>query len=556
MSKELKQAMVLAHGVGEDCFPYGGEKSPRPKYAFEVANVPLVKRVIDQLLALGMERICVVAGFQGHVIQGIVNQSYGGRPVEVIMVDNYRAGDAIVALSAARKANLRGNLMIVNGDLLAFESDYRGLVNAFAEVGGAYPVALYDELGDEEDKPSWHTAEISSDGKRIARVRGRVEDGKYRLTGMYAIDANSLSMSSQIPMSMGQPMYIAAAMQEAMANGIPIGAVRAQDDVVHVDRCFDYLDANQTVLMRELRAITERKGAYVYRAPSAESGQGGDGDPDPEFIFPGTIISPGATVVCEEGAFIGPYETREQHLEAIKRLPRPRATRSARSASPGQASAAQDRAGTSRRAAQGYPVVPIRIRGDLYLGKGSRVGLNALLEGSIVVGENSYIEDSVVEKGVLIGSGVGVRRHAVVRSLTVCGDRSRFECAADFQGVAGPGTIWMHPGQCWVVTGRNCDFGAGNFVGTWRFDSGRCEFRISNRVVKPGKDRIANASYLGDDVRTGVGVFLAPGTRIGADSLLGIGMFGHGTYEAGYFYSPKQEVVKLRVGFVRPHKKK
>jgi NDP-sugar pyrophosphorylase family protein len=87
MSKELKQAMVLAHGVGEHCFPFGGEKSPRPKYAFEVANVPLVKRVIEQLLAAGMEKVYVVAGFQAHVIEQIVSQGYADRPVEVITVE-------------------------------------------------------------------------------------------------------------------------------------------------------------------------------------------------------------------------------------------------------------------------------------------------------------------------------------------------------------------------------------------------------------------------------------------------------------------------------------
>jgi NDP-sugar pyrophosphorylase family protein len=536
MSKEIKQAMVLAHGVGEDCFPYGGDKSPRPKYAFEVANIPLVQRVVDQLLAVGMEKVWVVAGFQAHVIEQIVGKAYAGRPVQVIAVEDFRSGDAVAALSAARKANLRGNLMVVNGDLLAFEADYQGLLNAFAEMGGNHPVALYDELGEDEDKPSWHTIELSSDGRHVRRVKGRVEDGKYRLTGMYAIDANSLSMSSQV--TLGAKTYIARAIAEAIGAGIAIGAVRAQDDVVHVDRCFDYLDANQTVLKREVRSIAGRAGAYVYRAPGPDAD--GDGEPDPEFIFPGTIITPGATVVMEEDSFIGPYDTRAGHLAALKRM---HVRRSARSRS----------GAASRRSAE--PPIDIRIRGDLYLGKGSRVGPNALLEGKIVVGENSYIEDSVVEQGVLLGSSVGVRRHAVVRHGTVCGDRSRFECAADFEGVAGPGTIWMHPGQCWVVTGRNCDFGAGNFVGTWRFDSGRCEFRIGNRAVKPGKEGIANASYLGDDVRTGVGVFLAPGTRVGADSLLSIGLFAHGTYEAGYFYSPKQEVVKLRVGFVRPHKK-
>jgi NDP-sugar pyrophosphorylase family protein len=532
MAKELKQAMVLAHGVGEDCFPFGGEKSPRPKYAFEVACVPLVKRVIDQLLALDMEKVYVVAGFQAHVIQEIVGNSYSGRPVEVITIENFRSGDVIAALSAARKANMRGNLMIVNGDLLAFEADYRGLANAFIEMGASHPVALYDELGDEEDKPSWHTVELSSDGRRIARVKGRVEDGKYRLTGMYAIDANSLGMASELSLSPSYPMYIASALNEAIANGIPIGAVKAQDEVVHVDRCFDYLDANQTVVMRVCKAIPEQKGAYVYRAPLVSSEQGGEGDPDPEFIFPGTIISPGVTVVCEEGAFIGPYETREQHLAALKRGHPPH------SASPGPA------------------VIPIRIRGDLHLGKGSRVGLNAMIEGPIVVGEETYIEDATVQKGVVIGSRVGVRRNSFIRSLTVCGNRSRFECAADFDGVAGTGTIWMHPGQAWMVTGRNMDAGAGNFVGTWRFDSGRCEYMIRGRSVKPGKDRIGNASYLGDDVRTGVAVFLAPGTRVGADTLLSMGLLAHGTYDAGYFYAPKQETIRLRTGFVRPRKKK
>ncbi len=513
MPPEIEQAMVLAHGVGDDCFPYGGEKSPRPKYAFEVANIPLFQRAVDQLLALGMEKVWVVAGFQGHVIAGIVTDAYAGRPVEVITVENYRSGDFVAALAAVRKTSITGNLLITNGDLLAFEADYRGLVDAFAATGGKYPMLLYDELPDEEDKPSWQTVELSHDGRRIARVKGRVEDGRYRLTGMYAVDGDSLSMSRQLELD---PGYFADALMQAISYGAPIGAVRAQDDIVHVDRCFDYLDANLTVLRREANGMAQRRGVYAYT--------GGEGEPDPEFIFPGTIISPGATVVFEEGAFIGPYDTRQGHLAAL---------------------------GGSQPA-----VMPIRIRGDLNLGKGSRVGLGALIEGKCVVGQDSYIEDSVVEQGVLVGSGVKVRRHAVLRSGSVCGDRTRFECAADFQGVAGPRTTYMHPGQCWVVTGRRCDLGAGNFCGTWRFDSGRCAYRIRGRMVRPGKDGIANASYIGDDVRTGVGVFVAPGTRVGADSLLGIGMIAHGTYEPGYFYSPKQEIVKLRVGFVRPHPRK
>ena len=169
-----------------------------------------------------------------------------------------------------------------------------------------------------------------------------------------------------------------------------------------------------------------------------------------------------------------------------------------------------------------------------------------------MVGEGSYIEDSVVEKAVLIGDRVGVRRHSVVRGLTVCGNGSRYECAADFEGVAGNGTIYMHPGQCWIVTGEKCDLGAGNFFGTWRFDSDRSAYLIDGRPVRPWCDRVANASYIGDDVRTAVGVCLAPGTRVGADSLLGAGYQASGTLGPKKGYIPRQkDILECRVGFLR-----
>jgi NDP-sugar pyrophosphorylase family protein len=225
----------------------------------------------------------------------------------------------------------------------------------------------------------------------------------------------------------------------------------------------------------------------------------------------------------EEGSFIGPYDTREAHLAAVKNPP--------------------------------GGIIPIRIRGHLHLGPRSRVGLNTLVEGNLAVGADSYIEDSVVEQNVLICDGVVVRRNAVIRGRSVCGNNSRFECAADFEGVAGKGTIYMHPGQCWVVTGEGCDLGAGNFFGTWRFDSGICTYRIGGRSVKPKCDEIGNASYLGDQSRTGVGVMIAPGTRVGPDCMLGIGFLPSGRIDAGYAYLPKQNVAKARTSLLTRKKR-
>ena len=308
----------------------------------------------------------------------------------------------------------------------------------------------------------------------------------------------------------GAPQLRTAARARAIVAPRRLYTVRADGRVVHVDRPFDYLDANQTVMQQAVERIASAEGAYVY--------VGGEGKPDPKYIFPGCIISPGVRIVMEEGSFIGPYDTKEAHLAGLE--------------------------------AKTGGVIPIRIRGSLHLGQRSRVVLNSLIEGNLVVGADSYIEDSVVEKKVLVGDGVAIRRNAVIRGQSVCGDNTRFECAADFEGVAGKGTIYMHPGQCWVVTGQGCDLGAGNFFGTWRFDEGICAYNIGGRKVKPRCDEIGNASYLGDHTRTGVGVMVAPGTLIGPDVMIGIGMLPSGRVDAGFGYLPKHKVAKVRVGLL------
>ncbi|MBN2092192.1 hypothetical protein JW964_21410, partial [candidate division KSB1 bacterium] len=100
-----------------------------------------------------------------------------------------------------------------------------------------------------------------------------------------------------------------------------------------------------------------------------------------------------------------------------------------------------------------------------------------------------------------------------------------------------------------------CDLGAGNFFGTWRFDSKRCSYLIGGRSILPKSETISNASYIGDDVRTAIGVFFLPGTRVGADALISAGYIASGNMEGGYSYYWKPENKRIRVGLVRPHGK-
>jgi bifunctional UDP-N-acetylglucosamine pyrophosphorylase/glucosamine-1-phosphate N-acetyltransferase len=108
----------------------------------------------------------------------------------------------------------------------------------------------------------------------------------------------------------------------------------------------------------------------------------------------------------------------------------------------------------------------------------------------------------------------------------------------------------MHPSQCWVCNGKQCDCGAGNFFGTWRFDSKASKFLIRGRQVTP-KEKVGNATFLGDKVRSAVMVNFTPGTRVGSDTLIGPGIVTSGTLEGGRAYLLKQDIVNARVSLLR-----
>jgi NDP-sugar pyrophosphorylase family protein len=446
-----------------------------------------------------------VAGFQAQTIKSLVSNL----PVQIHVIEDFQHGDAVAFAQFLQQANVREDVLVMNADLMTFEMDFLNLLKAYQMTNRC--CVLFDALHPEEDRLSWPGVQLNSTLSQVQTVTGHVADSEFRLSGLYIFTTDNLEVLKQ-PSANNQPVYLFQRLQELEQ---PIQAVQSVEPLVHVDRTFDYLEANQVILRRAVNEISQAKGVYVYEA--------GRGEPNPEFVFPGTIIEPGSRIIFEENSFISPYQTRKAHLEAISKIKQ-------------------------------FAVVPIRIRGHVHLREGAWIGLNALIEGNLVLGKNSSIEDSVVEKDVLAGERVIIRRHAVIRGRSVLGDDTRFECAADFEGVAGKGTIYMHPGQCWIVTGQRCDLGAGNFFGTWRFDSGRCAYQIDGRTIIPKSEEIANASYLGDDVRTAIGVSFYPGTRIGADALIGAGYVASGTIPGGYSYYIKQDKHKVRVGLVRPKK--
>jgi NDP-sugar pyrophosphorylase family protein len=510
-SNPIRQAVVLAHGRGDDCFPYGGDKARRPKYAMEVNCVPLVRRVVDSLREAGVTEITIATGFRPEVIEAVFADQTGRKAPRFVRVEPCDQGDLPALASAISQAGISGDVLVANADLCAQNLEYKAVVRAFAKAGGKAVCALVDTLPPDEDKLSWHTVTVDDASKKITAFNGAVADGVHRLAGLYAVPAAVVGrLKNAPPTTATDRAYIARHLGTLVGSAAPIVAVMATTPVVHVDRCFDYLEANQEQVTLEVNSIPDRKGKYVYTA--------GKGKPNPRFIFPGTIIHKGSTLVFEKDAFISPYDTLKDHLAAVKARPK--------------------------------GITPIRIRGNVYLGARAHIGLGSLIEGGLVLGPDASVDDSLIEPSVIIGPGAVIRRGGIVRGKTVIGSKARVECAADVEGVAGPGTIYMHPGQAWIVAGTECDLGAGNYFGTWRFDSKASKYLIRGRLVTP-KEPVANATFFGDKVRSAVMVNFTPGTRVGCDTLIGPGVVATGTLEGGKGYLLKQDIVKVRVGLLR-----
>ena len=102
-------AIILAAGVGKR---FGAEMNDRPKALLEVGGETLIARLVRQLREGGVERIVIVVGHRGELIE----QELGGVPgVAFLHNPEYRRG-AILSLWTARE-HLAGPALVMDADV-------------------------------------------------------------------------------------------------------------------------------------------------------------------------------------------------------------------------------------------------------------------------------------------------------------------------------------------------------------------------------------------------------------------------------------------------------
>lgn len=107
------KAIILSAGQGRRLLPL---TENTPKCLLPVAGKPVLAWQIDALLAVGIEEITIVAGFQAGLIETLLRQRYANHPkINILFNPFFEVADNLASCWIARGV-MTGDFLILNGD--------------------------------------------------------------------------------------------------------------------------------------------------------------------------------------------------------------------------------------------------------------------------------------------------------------------------------------------------------------------------------------------------------------------------------------------------------
>ena len=252
--RHIRSAVVLAAGQGSRFWPYA---VVRQKATFPIGNVPVVRRTVDDLVALGIERIVVVVGHGEASVRAALRSS----PVAVEFVRQPQAkGSADAALLGAQL--LQEDFLVVAGDVVTSRANLAAMITLW-NADSMSALALVQRLGQELPQDSL-VAQVS-DGL-LRGVMGHPREGEYRLTGIYAFSMGMLGylqdnpgIMHQVPVGGMPPLEaeLAQSVQMMVDEGVEVPVVEANEYLVDLDKPWHILEANTLLINAMREALTE-----------------------------------------------------------------------------------------------------------------------------------------------------------------------------------------------------------------------------------------------------------------------------------------------------------
>ena len=306
----METAIVLAAGSGRKVWPYG---EFRQKCTIPIANKPIVRRIVENLLEVGCQRIIVVVGHQAQQVRGAVADI----PNVTFVTQQTLDGTASAALTAAEHLEAQPYL-VIHGDTVTTSENLRNFIEAFhsSDVEAA---ALVQPLGS-EDASDWLCAGIGTTEGNISTltgIEGHPRGGSHRLCGVYAFLNTATTyllrnpgIVTRVPVG-GMPppeSEIAQSLQLMIDDGRTVLSVQTSDFFVDVDKPWHVLEANKRLVDYLAKQVTENQiadGAKISDAAEINGHVvlGKNTVVGPRVVVNGTLIA-GANNNITNGAIL------------------------------------------------------------------------------------------------------------------------------------------------------------------------------------------------------------------------------------------------------------
>lgn len=230
--------LVFAAGEGTRLRPLTATK---PKPMLEVGGEPILTRCLRTLAELGAERLIVVVGYCGDLVNDYYDDSFSGVPIEYVH-QHERDGMAHALLVAADRVS--GDVMLMDGDNV-FDCDLSPLVERHRERGVDGTVLL-ERLPRKAARSK--AICIRDDEGAIQRIVNRPDDPpkpSYVAAGFQTATPALIDACRHVERSPRGEYEMAAAIQHAIDDGERIYGIEPAGWHLNVNTPADLEEARQ-----------------------------------------------------------------------------------------------------------------------------------------------------------------------------------------------------------------------------------------------------------------------------------------------------------------------
>jgi len=126
-SAKHTKAIILSAGQGRRLLPL---TENTPKCLLLVADKPVLAWQIDALLAVGVDEITIIAGFQVGLIEALLQQRYANHPtIKILFNPFFEVADNLASCWIAR-TTMTGDFLLLNGDTVIESALLKQVLNS------------------------------------------------------------------------------------------------------------------------------------------------------------------------------------------------------------------------------------------------------------------------------------------------------------------------------------------------------------------------------------------------------------------------------------------